>query len=114
MDSILIERNRAGNFLRHVPNADFDSEGAKHDHEFRVKISDRARLKANGSGFTTTCDDIELVIDEVKLDFEYSLPIWDGRSRKSTGADIEWDLPPMVHVRRQSQTHFAYDLGPHV
>src|ERR1700737_2175538 len=93
--AILIETNRVRDFHGHSPDPGVDVERMKHLHEFRMKIRDGARNETQASGFTAGRHDVELVIDEIELYFEYSFLVWNRRRRKSSRTDVKWNFPPV-------------------
>ena len=58
--------------------------------------------------------DVELVIDEVELDFESAGAVRDGRSGEPARGHIQRDIPPVIDQGRERHADLADDLSPHV
>ena len=110
MRAILVETNRVRNLHWHFPNLGVDPERMKHLHEVSIEIGDGTRNQTQAPDFTASRHDIQLVIDEVNLYFEYSLLVGNGRRRKPSPTHIQRNFPPVVDSRTQRQAHFPHDL----
>src|SRR5580704_4620335 len=73
------EAHRVRHFDRHRPDFYRDSQRLQGRHEFRIKIGNRLRSQGQSLRRTPTRLDDQLVIDEVELNLEDSVPVRDCR-----------------------------------
>ena len=114
MRIVLVEANRIWDFDRHWPNFDFDPRGAKHRHSLPIELGHRAGHKWECLAYSIRRLEHKFVLQEVKPELKCSVSIRDPRRRQTPSGNVQRDVPPVVHERRQAQSDLAHDLRPHM
>src|SRR5260370_26750153 len=111
---IFITANGIAHFARQRVDRDIDPQGMQAVHEFPVKCSDGTWDQWQRFGGPVASENVEVMIDEIKVDGKAPALIGNGRGRQPTRGDVQRDMPPMVHWRTQLHSYLAHDLRPHV
>ncbi len=107
---VVREQRRHGALLGHPCDADLDSDRPELPEQRVVKFADRSRRQREGADVPFAVLDDDPVVDEIEVDGQRAVPVGHRARRQPSRGDVERDVPPLVHLRRQRQTDLADDL----
>ena len=110
--AVFAEADGAGYFAGVVVDAHRHVQLSQRCHDFRVEVGDSLRSQRECAARAVTHVDDELLRDEVELDFEGAIAVWNGRGCQSAGRDIQRHVPAVIQPGSLGQADLADDLGP--
>src|ERR1051326_4348068 len=113
MYMVFIEADRLSNLHRHRPNLDLDSCGSKHRHGLLIEVSHAAWAKLQRFQDSVAGLQSKLMAAKIEPQFKRSITVGNSRRGQTLCRHVQWDIPPMVDQRSQSQTNLPHNLRPH-
>jgi hypothetical protein len=114
LDLVLLERDGLGHLDRAWPDPDVDAAVSQPRHQLPVEGGHGSGSKVHDECLRPSVGHDEAMVDEVEGDLKGAVSVRDRWRREAPGGDLERDVPPVVHRRRERQADLADDLGPHV
>ena len=107
-----LKRDRVGQLVRHVMDANLDAELGQGLHDLGIEIGDRPRIKPDlpDRAVVGRCD--QRGIQKIELELEAAVTIGDGRRGQAPGRQIKNNVPGMIEPGRLREPDLANDLGP--
>src|SRR5215468_10088962 len=99
MGLVLVEWNRASNFLRLGIDHDIDGSALEHCEHFTIERCYRFGLKSHGALLPIRSLQGEAMLDEIKLEFEFAILVRNWRGRQPTRVDVQRRVPPVILQR---------------
>ncbi len=110
--TVLVERERVRDLVRHGPDVHGDVEPLQQLHEGGVEIHHRHRRERERLDPPVAGLHDQPVLDEVEHDAEGARAEGDRRGREPARRHVKCDVPPMIDSRCQRQADLADDLRP--
>ena len=110
--TVLLERRRIFNLARHGPDLHVDAKSAQPPHEFSVEIGHRHRTERENLHAAVAGRNAKLMGEEIEIDVEGAARIRIRRRNEAARVHVERDIPPVIHRRREFESHLAGHLRP--